>query len=386
MNNTSNHQEEDGSTATLAVSGAITGLATICVALRFFVRIRMKINIAWDDWFILIALLVTLLEGGLILAGNGIDPTGDRFSQEAANNPNGNFDFGPHQAYLKLTYPVSSLYFLIMSSIKTSCLLLYRRVFSVDIGFRRQFYAMMVIVWLFWVSCTIATILNCLPFEYNWISIGDPKHCFNYNIFWMISGAIEVFLDAVILALPVPLVLKLQLRKKRKVLVLLIFLLGCFVIITGTIRVIYGYVPGSILPSYSKSEIWSTVHVGTGIACACLPPLRPLFFRSSASKRSKGTSSLRRRYYGIQDWQAKGVGPGSSGVSGGSKTRDTIEEIPLRSQQAEPSRVKTPRSETTWLPEDPTSRAEQGDMEHSSRENISRVETEWMPEERRETV
>lgn len=66
---TSPHQEED-STATLAVSGVITALATICVALRFFVRLRIsKVRLAWDDWFILIALLVTLLEGGLTLAG-----------------------------------------------------------------------------------------------------------------------------------------------------------------------------------------------------------------------------------------------------------------------------------------------------------------------------
>jgi len=59
----------EDSTATLAVSGVITGLAIITVALRFFVRIRMKTRIQWDDWFILIAMLVTLLEGGLILAG-----------------------------------------------------------------------------------------------------------------------------------------------------------------------------------------------------------------------------------------------------------------------------------------------------------------------------
>jgi len=132
----------------------------------------------------------------------------------------------PIQAYLKLTYLLASLYFLIMSSIKMSCLLLYRHVFSVDIGFCRQFYVIMIVVCCFWISCTIANILNYLPFEYNWINIGDPAHCFNYNIFWKISGAIEVFLDGVILTLPVPLVLKLQLTQKRKILVLLIFLLG----------------------------------------------------------------------------------------------------------------------------------------------------------------
>lgn len=63
------HTQEEDSTSTLAVSASVTGVALICVALRFFVRIRMKVHVGWDDWFILIAMLVTLLEGGLILAG-----------------------------------------------------------------------------------------------------------------------------------------------------------------------------------------------------------------------------------------------------------------------------------------------------------------------------
>ena len=59
----------DDSTATMVASGIVTGLATICVALRFFARLRIKAGIAWDDWFILIGLLTTLLSGSLLLWG-----------------------------------------------------------------------------------------------------------------------------------------------------------------------------------------------------------------------------------------------------------------------------------------------------------------------------
>lgn len=98
--------------------------------------------------------------------------------------------------------------------------------------------------------------------------------------------------------------------------------------------------------------------MGTGIACACLPPLRPLFFRSSASKPSHGFSSARRRYYGIHGWSGKGVG--SPGVSGASRTEDNpIEVIPLKSQPAEPSRVMTPRAERAWLPDEHRDTAEE---------------------------
>ena len=121
------------------------------------------------------------------------------------------------------------------------------------------------------------------------------------------------------------------------------------VIITGILRIIYGYVPGSRLPSYGLAELWSATHVGTAIICSCLPPLRPLFFRAS-SKPPNGFSSARRRYYGIQDWAAKGAR--GVGESGGSGTSNTIEAIPLRSQESAPSRAKIPRTETLWLPDE----------------------------------
>jgi len=57
------------STSTSVASGVVTGLATICVALRFYVRIRTKIGLGWDDWMILIGLLTTLLSGALLLWG-----------------------------------------------------------------------------------------------------------------------------------------------------------------------------------------------------------------------------------------------------------------------------------------------------------------------------
>jgi hypothetical protein len=60
----------------------------------------------------------------------------------------------------------------------------------------------------------------------------------------------------------------------------------CSVIITGLLRVIYGYKPGSQNVAFSKAELWSGVHVGIAIVCACLPTLRPLFFRTAASASS----------------------------------------------------------------------------------------------------
>ena len=57
----------------MVASGMVTALAAICVALRFYTRIHVKVGIAWDDWWILVGLLLTLLTGGLLLWGTFLD-------------------------------------------------------------------------------------------------------------------------------------------------------------------------------------------------------------------------------------------------------------------------------------------------------------------------
>ena len=113
-----------------------------------------------------------------------------------------------------------------ISAIKISILLMYRRIFSVDPSFRLQSLLIGIVVSIFWLATTIATLTNCIPLKYSWIGLSDPAHCFNYNIFWMVTGALEVVIDTMILALPVRIVLGLQLSRKRRVALLLIFLLG----------------------------------------------------------------------------------------------------------------------------------------------------------------
>lgn len=151
-----------------------------------------------------------------------MDPTGGL----AVDNNSPGFDYTPHITYLKLSFITSILYFSMISAIKISILLMYRRIFSVDASFRLQSLLIGIVVSIFWLATTIATLTNCIPLKYSWIGLSNPAHCFNYNIFWMVTGALEVVIDTIILALPVRIVLGLQLSRKRRVLLLLIFLLG----------------------------------------------------------------------------------------------------------------------------------------------------------------
>lgn len=142
------------------------------------------------------------------------------------NNTADTFDTTPHTTYLKATFAVTILYFTNVTAIKVSILLMYHRIFSVDKSFRLQSLLLGVVVLAFWLAATVAMILHCRPIAHRWTTLWSDEYCFNLNLFWMITGVIEVVIDTVILALPIRLVLGLRLSRKDKVSVVFVFLLG----------------------------------------------------------------------------------------------------------------------------------------------------------------
>lgn len=55
--------------ASLVATGISFALAIISVVMRFYVRVRTKAGLAWDDWWILIGLIMALLTGSLLMWG-----------------------------------------------------------------------------------------------------------------------------------------------------------------------------------------------------------------------------------------------------------------------------------------------------------------------------
>ena len=130
--------------------------------------------------------------------------------------------------YSKLVFISSVLYFNIAGSTKLGILLMYHRIFKIDRTFHVQLVIVSFLVVSWWISCTIASLTTCIPLELLWFNpnIPDPQHCFNFNIFWMISGICEMVIHIAVLALPVRVTLSLHLSIRKKVSVACIFLLS----------------------------------------------------------------------------------------------------------------------------------------------------------------
>ena len=149
------------------------------------------------------------------------DPSGGQF----VDRDSPTFDYAQHVTYLKVTFTTALLYFTVVTSIKISILLMYRRVFSIE-KFRRQSFVVGGVVVLWWFVGTLLTILGCLPIHRFWVGPSAGGYCFDLNIFWTGMGVAELVIDTVILVLPIGIVVKLWMPLQQKILVIGIFLLG----------------------------------------------------------------------------------------------------------------------------------------------------------------
>lgn len=132
-----------------------------------------------------------------------------------------------NQAHLKFSWISSILYFSIVFPAILSILLMYNRILAISPSFRRQVYTMGALVTLFWITCTLANIFNCWPVKWSWVnSLTPAEYCFNFNIFWVATGIVEVVFDIIIIILPVNMVRGLQMSLKKSFGLKTVFLLG----------------------------------------------------------------------------------------------------------------------------------------------------------------
>ncbi|KAI1419370.1 hypothetical protein F5Y12DRAFT_778391 [Xylaria sp. FL1777] len=267
--------------ATLVSAILLVGLGIISVALRFYTRVFSRQDIEWDDWLLLLALTAGIAAVVITAIGAVVDPNGPAttqiFNPDYVNTPQ-------HVFFLRTSFASITLYFTINGAVKSSVLLMYYRIFHVKQSFRYLLFVTIGLVIGWWIGNTVAALTSCIPIDRYWTNnILDLKYCSSFNVFWAVSGSVEVFLDALILILPVREVLELHLPWRRKIIILRIFLLGGFVLVTGIIKVVLGYSRVSQRPS-SDALLWTIVRSGVGTISASLPIYNPLLQRILGSR------------------------------------------------------------------------------------------------------
>ncbi|KAJ9238533.1 hypothetical protein DTO027B5_1033 [Paecilomyces variotii] len=265
-------------------------LATAAVALRVASRKVSNLQLQWDDYLIMGALVFAYGTCALTIVGcyEGI---GKHIWSPKVNLT----------AVLQCLWAYEFLYDTIIPFIKLSIILFYRRVFDVP-RFQRVLNWLAVLVMGWWLAILLVVIFQCMPYSYFWLQYTDPTakgKCINTTQFYIGNAAASVVTDFLILFCPIPMVWGLQMPVAQKISVLGIFALGGFVCVAGTVR-LYALTlinkSSDLTWSLNQTFIWTSVEPCIGIVSACLPTLLPLirrcfprFFGRSNHQDSKPT-------------------------------------------------------------------------------------------------
>jgi hypothetical protein len=111
------------------------------------------------------------------------------------------------------------------ATIKLSCLLFYRRVFSPSRKTLGFIHFGIAFISAAYTAMFFSTLFQCLPIEKNWVEL-MPGHCLPQKVLPYCSGVINVASDLYVLILPMPCTWGLNLRLSRKLRATAIFSLG----------------------------------------------------------------------------------------------------------------------------------------------------------------
>ncbi|KAM0795174.1 hypothetical protein BDR22DRAFT_894424 [Usnea florida] len=244
--------------------------AYIAIFLRFLSRRIGKVPLKADDWWLVVGLLFTTvyITCEAILTHLGLGRHAILLKKPTT--------------FAKVIVAKEVLYNPAIVAIKTSILLLYRRLFTA----RCANTSFAISLW-----CTGAFVLS---YSIGQAVLTDPTvnaKCINFHDVLIIFSSLNIGTDILILCLPVPQLWRLNMPRRRKYELMGIFLLGGFFCVASVIRVPYIARMSLLDPSWSDvyGAIWSIVELNLGILSACLPTLRPLFlhvFRGGYSSTS----------------------------------------------------------------------------------------------------
>ncbi|KAK4215148.1 hypothetical protein QBC37DRAFT_282345 [Rhypophila decipiens] len=210
------------------------------VALRFWSRSmsmpreRFKHRFGLDDWFSLLAVPFILAQ--LALSILGVAKGFGRHMGVLAT-------FGDPEDLMVIAKSTFAIYFLYNTALllcRASALLFLRRVFpAIAVGkwFNNGVSIThgMNVAW--WIGCICGTIFHCNPVEKNWDAAVEGECLPNSGMF--IGSAVpSVFIDLVILLLPLPLLWHIKVSAAKKIGIIMIFILGYGVIVVSLGRLV----------------------------------------------------------------------------------------------------------------------------------------------------
>ena len=138
-------------------------------------------------------------------------------------------------------------------------------------------------------ACTLLTL-----FVQAWLNWDQTRsgQCNNVNAQSWASAGLNIFLDIIVVILPMPMLWNMNLNPRKKFLVMLMFGVGFFVTFVSILRLRLLVKFGdskNISYDYKQIGYWTVIEIDTALVCACMPGIRNLIRR--AFPRAMGQST-----------------------------------------------------------------------------------------------
>ncbi|KAK2813907.1 hypothetical protein FQN50_000308 [Emmonsiellopsis sp. PD_5] len=195
--------------------------------------------------------------------------------------------------FLKSGYAATIVYMPMALVVKLALLLIIARVFSPYKKTVKFIYALLAVLFGYYISGLIIKIRPCNPIPAYWGAAQGS--CLNQRIILICDSVVSVTSDLMILFLPLPLAWSLQMDTRKKLRVMAILGAGglatAFSIYRLAMVVAIGASPNQVMV-FTKVVLSGNAEIGIGLICACLPALNALVERKRRldSSRKQGES------------------------------------------------------------------------------------------------
>lgn len=127
---------------------------------------------------------------------------------------------------VQILFATEILFTLVITTIKISILLLYYNIFHISSKFRWAVKIVGAICLLWCIGMLFLIIFQCIPVQALWEQMGAPEYCMSSSKMLLGYEVSNLFLDVLVLCLPLGMLRTLQLPGYRKASVGGMFLLG----------------------------------------------------------------------------------------------------------------------------------------------------------------
>ncbi|KAI1466436.1 uncharacterized protein F4812DRAFT_465710 [Daldinia caldariorum] len=276
-------------TILVTLSTVLTGISTVVVVTRSWIRFFVLKKAGLDDWMSIGALIFTLGYLATLYVGKA----------KGMGSPMETISIGDKEALLRTTFAIELLYYSVITCVKSSIVFMYHRI-AVTNSFKNLCKGTNSLLAIFYIVCIGVVVGQCRPLQKAWdLSRLVQGSCINTTAFFYFTSVFGIILDLWILMIPIRPLKHLQISKRSRHILYGVFGAGGVATAFSCVRLYSIHTYTLATDPFRDSilvNVWSMVEINVAIWCASAPALKPLFSPRRFLDSRKSTS---RNYHNL---------------------------------------------------------------------------------------